>query len=517
MAAWRLVRRPPRLLLAVALVVLGAALAAVPVRAQQPAACVSQEGKLGLVLAGGGAKGFAHVGILRMLDSLGIVPDLVVGTSAGRWSARSMPAASPSTTSRPRRSVWAWTRSSGGTAPSSRRRSATGVPSSRGREGAQGFASRRASVREAPLNALMTSLYLRGNLIARGNFDRLPIPFRAVAADIHTRRQVVLGTGDLAQAVRASSSIPIVFRMVKIGGRDLVDGGIANNVPIEVARSLGATRLIISALLDTVVTDKGADDPLSVAAQMVSLLFEQTLPTVRPGDVMVVSDVNAVNQLDFSAENIRRVIAAGDKAAASLRDDQCLPRAEAPHRRGAADRDGGHASRNRADLARVLRVTLGEVGGRSTDVPVLQRRLQRLSQVERYRAVWLFPVQGPGDSVVFAAQGQASSVERQLAGAAFDRELGARLWVGRVKRFPRRNAEATEVVEIGQLQQELSVTLRRGYDVLRSPWSPLISSTIARTRVRDIRDGDEFPVTKTATGWWRQASNGDSAAASSWG
>ncbi len=498
MTALRLARMPRQRLRALTLLVLGAALAA-PVRAQQPAGCGPQDGKLALVLAGGGAKGFAHVGILRMLDSLGIVPDLVVGTSAGAMVGAlyaSGLAVDDITT-----------QALGLGLDSLVGRYGTLIPPSLGDRrailawegGAQGFALQTSVVREAPLNALMTSLYLRGNLIARGNFDRLPIPFRAVAADIHTRRQVVLGTGDLAQAVRASSSIPIVFRMVKIGGRDLVDGGIANNVPIEVARSLGATRLIISALLDTVVSDKGADDPLSVAAQMVSLLFEQTLPTVRPGDVMVVSDVNAVNQLDFSADNIRGVIAAGDKAAASLRDDQCLPRGR-KRRTGVVPPIATAITRRgtEPDLARVLRVTLGDAGGRSSDVPVLQRRLQRLSQVERYRAVWLYPVQGPGDSVVFAAQGQASSVERQLAGAAFDRELGARLWVGRVKRFPRRNAEATEVVEIGQLQQEFSVSLRRGYDVLRSPWSPLLSSTIARTRVRDIRDGEEFPVAKTA-------------------
>jgi len=470
-----------------------------PLPAQQPAACGPQDGKLALVLAGGGAKAFAHVGVMRMLDSLGIVPDLVVGTSAGAMVG-ALYASGLKVDDITRQALGLGLDSLIG-------QYGADIPPSLGDRrailawegGAEGFSLQTSVVREAPLNALMTSLYVRGNMIAHGNFDRLPIPFRAVAADIHTRTPVVLGAGDLAQAVRASSSIPIVFRTVHIGGRDLVDGGIANNVPVDVARSLGATRIIVSALLDTVVPDRHADDALSVAAQLVNLLFEKTLPPLRPGEVLVQSDVNAVNQLDFSAANIARVIAAGDRAAIALKDDRCLPRGRT-RRAGVVPPIASALTQKGTDpdVARVLRVTIGPLDGQAIDVPELQQRLHKLSQVERYREIWLHPVQGPGDSVLFAAEGSASSVERQLAGAAFDRELGARLWVGRVKRFTQRNLEATTVVEVGEVEQEVSLMLRRAYDVLRSPWSPLLGATIARTSVRDIRDGVEYPVTLTS-------------------
>lgn len=492
-------RRLARVLPLVALLAALCASLAAPARAQRPAACGPQDGKLALVLAGGGAKAFAHVGVMRMLDSLGIVPDLVVGTSAGAMVG-ALYASGLKVDDITRQALGLGLDSLIG-------QYGADIPPSLGDRrailawegGAQGFSLQTSVVREAPLNALMTSLYVRGNLMARGNFDRLPIPFRAVAADIHTREAVVLGSGDLAQAVRASSSIPIVFRTVHIGGRDLVDGGIANNVPVDVARSLGATRIIVSALLDTVVPDRHADDPLSVAAQLVNLLFEKTLPPLRPGELLVQSDVNAVTQLDFSAGNIARVIAAGDRAAVALKDDRCLTRGKT-RRAGVVPPIASALTQQGTDpdVARVLRVTIGPLDGQAIEVPELQQRLHKLSQVERYREIWLHPVQGPGDSVLFAAEGSASSAERQLAGAAFDRDLGARLWAGRVKRFPQRNLEATTVVEIGQLEQEASLTLRRAYDVLRSPWSPLLGTTLARTRVRDIRDGVEYPEIQTA-------------------
>ena len=81
-------------------------------------------------------------------------------------------------------------------------------------------------------------LLLRPNLLARGDFDQLPIPFRAVATDLVTRDTVVLSSGDLAQAVRASMSVPLVFPPERIDGRLLVDGGLSANVPIAVARAL---------------------------------------------------------------------------------------------------------------------------------------------------------------------------------------------------------------------------------------------------------------------------------------
>ncbi len=489
-----------KVLLAAALV--AASLATAPdARAQQPlaASCGPAGGKIALVLPGGGAKGFAHLGVLQMLDSLGIVPDVIVGTSAG--------------------AIVGALYASGLDVPEIEReirglgldslvgRYIAPTPPSLGNRrallswegGSAGFTLQTSVVREASLNALLSAMVARGNLMARGDFNRLPIPFRAVAADIYTRKPVVLAGGDLAEAVRASSSIPIVFRTVHADGQDLVDGGIANNVPIDVARALGATHIIISALRDTAVMDLTSDDPMIVAAQLVNFLFEQPLPPLQQGDLMLRADVSGVNQLDFTPANIDRITAAGVVSARGLLDDRCLPRGRT-RPRGAVPPIATAVTRPGIDddVARILRRTLGSVGGRAVNMPALRTHLLGLARVERYRALWLHPQRGPGDSVIFAAEGLTSSNEQLLAGGAIDRELGPRLWIGRLQRLPQRNAELTGVLSLGQFQQELSLTLRRSYDVLESPWSPLLIGTVRREQVRDIRDGKEFPVIPTA-------------------
>lgn len=483
---------------------LAAATFAATAHAQEPV-CAPPDGKLALVLPGGGAKGFAHLGVLRMLDSLGVVPDVVVGTSAGAIMG----------------ALWA---SGLDVAEIERDVKAIGLDSLVGRysaptpaslgtrrailvwdRGSKGMVLRTSVVRERELNALVSALYARGNLIAAGDFDRLPVPFRAIAADLSSREQIVLAGGDLGQAVRASGAIPIIFRSVRVDGRDLADGGMVDNVPIAAARRLGATRVIVSGLRDTSRFDVSEDDPLSIAGQLLAFVFEQPLPPLRPGDVWLSSDVSGVNQLDFSITNIDRVIAAGYRAATALGDAPCLPRGRVRPRGTVPPLTAflmpGSVS---AELANVLWLTLGDFGGSVPDLPQFQARLRSLAQVDRFESVWLYPQRVAGDSVQLVAQARATSSAQLLAGAAFDRELGPRLWVGRVQSLPGRNAEVTGVLAVGQLQQELMVSLRRSYGVLRSPWTPLIGGAITRMQVRDIRGGREYPVIQTAD-WLAEA------------
>ncbi len=213
-----------------------------------PLSSVSQDKKpkVALVLSGGGAKGLAHIPLLQALDSLGIVPDLVVGNSMGTmvgglyamgYSGDSIARIASSTD---------WDNLMGG-----------------------GIALNDVTVEEkSEFNRYMISLSLENGKFSLGNslindqnlrsfisyltypahkvkhFDDLPIPFRAMATDIVNGEEVILESGSLAFAMRASISIPGIFSAVPYKETLLVDGGILNNFPVDVAKSMGVDIII---------------------------------------------------------------------------------------------------------------------------------------------------------------------------------------------------------------------------------------------------------------------------------
>src|SRR5919106_2704911 len=199
-----------------------------------------------LVLSGGGAKGLAHIGVIQVLDSLGARPDLVVGSSMGAiiggmyasgYSGREIDSIARSLTIADLFRTYQ---------PRAPRSLGQLQPLVVWEQGERRFYLQNAAVAETEVNALVNSAMLRGNLLARGDFDSLPIPFRAVAANLADRSVVVLRSGDLARAVRASFAIPLVFAPESLDGRILGDGGLAANIPVSVARSAGAERVIVS-------------------------------------------------------------------------------------------------------------------------------------------------------------------------------------------------------------------------------------------------------------------------------
>ena len=227
---------------------------------------------LALVLSGGGAKGLAHIGVLRVLDSLGIRPDLIVGTSMGSIvGAMFASGYSPNQIEEQARSLGLAQLFS---------RDGLRTPRSLGERrplvvwqpGAGGFRTADASARQQAVGAALNRVLLSGNLAARGDFDSLPIPFRAIATDLRNREQVVLSGGDLARAVRASMAVPLVFDPERIDGRELIDGGIAANVPVAAARRAGAARVIVSDVGWRPPDSVRADNPLVVADLLVSYL-----------------------------------------------------------------------------------------------------------------------------------------------------------------------------------------------------------------------------------------------------
>ena len=137
------------------------------------------------------------------------------------------------------------------------------------------------------------------------DFDQLPLPYRAVATDLDTGEYVVLGGGDLADAMRASMSVPGVFTPVEIDGRLLVDGGVIRNLPIDIARELGAERIIAVDISAQVEGARTEGSFFEVASQTITLFTEQNvreqIALLEDQDLLLVPDLGEMRTADFDA------------------------------------------------------------------------------------------------------------------------------------------------------------------------------------------------------------------------
>jgi NTE family protein len=356
-------------------------------RVAEIAAQACRPARTALVLSGGGAKGLAHLGVLGALDSLGVRPDLIVGTSMGAvigalyasgYRAREIDSLArdlPLTEIiRPFRirAPHPWDQR---------------IPLLFMVRGRSGFALQTGVVDETLPNARLNVAMLRGNLLARGRFDRLPIPFLAVATDLRDRRPVVLADGDLARAVRASSALPLVFPPVTVGAAVLIDGGLSANIPIAQARLAGAERVIVSDVTEGPTTTLDVESPLALADQLIGFLFQQPPAQLTPEDLYVRPGVQSFRSLDFSSESAAELLALGRRAADStLGRARCLP-ARATARPGPLPsilsgwRLAAGTGADSTLVARLLRLAPGS----RLDPGELAEGLNALGDAERFR------------------------------------------------------------------------------------------------------------------------------------
>jgi NTE family protein len=476
------------------------------VLAARASAQTCRPGPTALVLSGGGAKGLAHIGVLRVLDSLGIRPDLVVGSSMGAIVggmyasgytgreidslARNLPIADLFRTYQPQ-------------APRS-----LGLlqPLVMWEQGERKFTLQNASVRETEANALVNAAMLRGNLLARGNFDSLPIPFRAVAADLADRTPVVLAAGDLARAVRASFAIPLVFTPESLDGRILADGGLAANIPMAVARAEGARHLIVSDATQHPSDSVDLYSPIGLADRLLDFLFQQPGDTLGRDDVLVRPAVDGFTGLNFSADNVDRLIRLGKAAADTvLPRASCLPRHAGqpppplPSRVADITFQGANSS-ERLALRRLLGLGLTD----TLDSNLLRARLRNLGQNEAYQAVWLAP-RGAGDSISFEVSVRRAPRRMAGLGLAYDNELGGRMWAGAVdRRLFNLALEGSSALFLGEFHKELYVGFRRNYQLGRQLMTPTLTAQLATESVRRFDpDGEELnsATTREAVGF----------------
>jgi NTE family protein len=264
----------------IALLALLSACANLPDKSAAPPAAP----KIALALGGGAARGFAHVGVIKALEAQGIVPDIIVGTSAGSVVA----------------ALYAG--------------------------GANGFELQKLalSMEDGSVSdwVLPDRGFIRGEALqnfvnkalANRPMNALPRKLAVVATELQTGEMTVLRSGDVGLAVRASSSVPGVFQPVRIGGREFVDGGLVSPVPAKVARDMGAD-LVIAVDISSKPKNAKVSSMIDVLLQTFTIM-STTVAQYQLGqaDVVIRPDVGSIGGTDFQSKHL--AILEGEKAAA---------------------------------------------------------------------------------------------------------------------------------------------------------------------------------------------------------
>jgi NTE family protein len=312
-------------LLALAICSLGAASAAAPPPAPpslpDQSVGAAARPRIGLVLSGGGARGLAHVGVLKVLEREQVPVDLVVGTSMGAiiggLYASGMRAADIERELLAVRWDEVFAPRVGRQELSQRRKEQdfeiSAVLELGWKDGE--LKTPQAAVSSRGLETLLRRYTLPVRQVEA--FDQLPIPFRAVATDMETGAAVELAQGDLAVALRSSMSVPGVFAPIEFGGQVLGDGGLVNNLPVDLARRMGAD-VVIAVNVGTPLSGRETlGSVVGLTAQMINILTEQnvqrSLATLRERDVLVAPALGTLGSGDF--DRTAEFIAAGSRAA----------------------------------------------------------------------------------------------------------------------------------------------------------------------------------------------------------
>jgi len=274
--------------------------------------------KIGLALSGGGAKGFAHVGVLKVLEEMHVPVDYVAGTSmgavVGSLYASGM---SPDEIEREFLAIdWddALTDATSYRQLTHRRKEdRTNYPSTTEFGFKDGRIRTSIGIRTGQKLTFLLAKYLLPQLDER-DFSKFPIPFTAVAADLATGEPVILSGGNVAEAVRASMSIPAVLTPVEIDGRLLVDGGIAANVPVDVVRAMGADIVIAVDIGQPLYEKDEIKSTLTIVDQLSTILTRKNMaPQLERADIVISPDVRGIST--FAFDDIASIIPLGVVAA----------------------------------------------------------------------------------------------------------------------------------------------------------------------------------------------------------
>lgn len=403
----------------------GAAFAEDRVQTARPPANQTMAGATGtrpricLALSGGGARGYAHIGVLKELEALRVPIDCIAGTSMGAvigglYASGISAAELEKTLSGIDLTDVAFDREARSEQPQVVRKDnldyPIGLPLGFGRDGVR---SASGLVQGNRLLALLQKHTSR--LPGDVSFDDLPVPFRAVAADIETGDMVVLRKGSLPLAMRASMAVPGLFSPVVLDRHTLVDGGIVDNLPIDVARQMGA-QVVIAIDIGTPLKSAGELTSMaSITQQMIGVLVSQNVRRQKDrlgaSDVLLQPDLSGIAFTDFaeSGKSIAAGAAAIEGAQAQLSALSLAPDAWSEYFAGRNERA---FLPNGTKIDRVEVVTNG-------DVPA-----KRVKEVLRAKAGDVYdPVQIDRDLAMLNSANDFESVSHTLTGPDGDRVL----------------------------------------------------------------------------------------------
>ena len=277
--------------------------------------------RIGLVLAGGGAKGGAHVGVLKVLEELHVPIACIAGTSMGALIGGGYASGIPAAELEKFLVGINWKK----------------VVGSQGRRDLEPIEQKRAGVtysNDFEFGVTPNGITTPGGLVNTSNvedllrvyvasarletdFDKLPIPYRAVATDMVSGSMVVLEEGDLATAMRASMAIPGAFAPVQMENKILSDGGLVRNIPIDVARNLCAENVIVVNLVEPSADPAKLQSATQLLSRMMDVMIEANetlqLQTIRPGDTRIDVEMGTIGTADF--ERVPETIPLGESAA----------------------------------------------------------------------------------------------------------------------------------------------------------------------------------------------------------
>ncbi|RKZ27399.1 hypothetical protein DRQ26_03145 [bacterium] len=276
---------------------------------------------IALVLSGGGSRGLAQIGVLQVLDSIGVHPDIVIGTSIGAIVGGLYAAGySPSELESLATSL-----DLGSFLSDASKRTSIFLTQRESAE--QYFLTIRLKnwkpyIPSGYLSAqrlldLLSEFTASANVLADKDFDNLPIPFRSVITDIATGNAVVLSDGNLGEAMRASIGVPLIFQPFPVNGHLAVDGGLKMPVPVEVARELGCKKIIAVNTTADLIVETDLTDPSALAEQATTIMQRDIIESEKNiADVWIEPDLKDRRSTDFG--DAEEIISRGRKAAEKM-------------------------------------------------------------------------------------------------------------------------------------------------------------------------------------------------------